>query len=73
MKFIPLLLLCPLTFLAAWEGHCCEDENCQCRECCCHERNCLFQEVPLGENTYLRDEAYWPTKMQDPLIDSLTK
>lgn len=76
MKFSLLLLLVPFGLFANWSGQCCQQDNtCDDEECPCHNysgRHCLFQELPT-DNARLRDEAYWPTKNQDPLIDALTK
>lgn len=62
-----LLLLLPLNLLSAWEGGHCEDDSCEC-----YGERCFFQDLP-PETNRLKDEAKWPTKNQDPLIEALTR
>ena len=58
-----LMLIGPLA-ICAWDcDECCDDED---EECCQSDYN----EV---DHSYLRDEADWPTKLDEPLLDSLKR
>lgn len=59
--------------LSAWDQPFEEenDEECYEQNEDCKRRG--FFQLDDTNNTYLRDEASWPSKNQDPTIDALTK
>lgn len=69
MKKWLLCFVCPLALVAETEELFYDDD---CENGSLDGRQCLFQDLP-PDTVRIKDEAYWPTKMQDPLIDALSR